>query len=451
MASIDPASMASQLAAAYTQSAQSLLTSQNTAAQRTSSALTTLKSALSAFDSALTALSGSNGLRQFAATFDTSGIGTATASSRAQPGSYSFFVEQIATAHQIVFEDLPAVPVALGGPLAVQLSDGSSFNVDLVAADSNGDGSISQSEIARAINQAEDNKGKVTASVITAGGQTQLLLSAGQTGADHAITLDTSGLAPGALKDALDGGQQLVAAQDAIVWLGGQGGVKLQQSSNTYTSVEGLNITFTRAMSTSEAPVTLSVAADATATAANVRKFVDAYNALEKSLDDLTRSGDPSAGVQSAAFASDTGVRSLRSRLSTIIRESFGGVSLLDLGVRADRSGSLSLDQAKLDKTLAADPEALEKAFGKASLTNNTGVLGAMNQYIDQWLNSSSGQIARRQSSIQIQQKSLAARQTRLDTQYDNFYERYLMQFTQLQALQDQMAQTSTLFSVFTR
>src|SRR6202008_390675 len=118
--------------------------------------LTTLKTALSTFDTALSGLSGSSGLRQFSANFSSS-VATATASSKAQPGTYSFFVEQVASANQIAFEDLPAVPVALGGPLAVQLSDGSSFNVDLVAADTDNDGSISQAEIARAINQAEDN------------------------------------------------------------------------------------------------------------------------------------------------------------------------------------------------------------------------------------------------------------------------------------------------------
>jgi flagellar hook-associated protein 2 len=445
---IDPAMTATQLATAYTQAAQQLLTSQTEAAQRTSSALSTLRTALSTFDSALASLSGSKGLREFSASFDVTGVGTASATSKAQPGTYSFFVEQLATAHQITFADLPAVPVALGGPLTVQLSDGSSFNVNLLAADTDGDGVISQSEIARAINLAEDNKGKVTASLVTVGGQTQLLLTSGQTGADYAITLDTSNLPAGALKNALDNGQELVAAKDAIVWLGGPGGIKLQQSSNTFTAIGGVSITFTRAMSVSEPLATLTVAANNSATADNVRKFVDAYNALKKSLDELTKPGDPSAGTKAAAFASDAGVRSLRSRLSAILRQEFDGLSLLDLGIRADRQGNLSLDTARLEKTLAADPEALEKVFGKATLTTNSGVLGAMNEAVDDWLRSSTGQIARRQESLQLQQKSLAARQARLDAQYESLYQRYLMQFTQLQRLQEQMSQTSSLFSV---
>jgi len=449
MAEFDPVTTASQLASAYIQANQEQLTARTQAAQRTSSALTTLKSALGAFDTAIsgmTSASGGKGLRQFSASVDNSVIATASASSKAQPGIYSFHVEQLASAHQLAFDDLPAVPVAFGGPLTVQLADGSSFNVNLVDADSDGDGSISQSEIARAINQAEGNLGKVTASVMTVGSQSRLLLSAGSTGADQAISLDTSALPAGALKDALDVSQELVAAHDAIVWLGGQGGIQIQQASNTFSAIEGVSVTFTKAMQAGDTPLTLTVAADGSGTAANVRKFVDAYNTLKKELDSLTKVSTDGSG-SSAAFATDAGVRALRNRLNTIIRQDFGGLTLVDLGIKADRSGALSLDGEKLEKTLQSRPEALEEVFGKASLTQRSGVLGALDQYLEDWLKSGSGQIATRTSTLAIMQKRLDERQIRLDAQYNTFYERYLKQFTQLQALQAQMNQTSGLFS----
>jgi len=447
MPDFDPVTTAQQLATAYVQSARAQLAQSKTAAQRTSTGLTTLRSALSAFDSALASLSSStSGLRQFSATLSATGIATATASSRAQAGTYSFHVEQLATAHQIVFEDLPAVPVALGGPLLVQLADGSSFNVNLVAADTDDDGTISQAEIARAINQAEHNGGRVTASVVTVGASTKLLLSAGSTGADNAIALDTSGLPAGALKDAFDAGQELVAARDAIVWLGGQGGVKIQQASNTLTAIEGVNVTFTRAMTADEAPLTLTVAADNAATGDNVKKFVDAYNTLKSALDGLTKVSTE-AGTTSGAFATDAGVRALRSRLSSILREEYGGLTLVDLGIKAARDGTLELDRSKLEKTLASNPTALDDFFGKASLTAPSGLFGALDRYLDAWLKGGSGQIAARQSSLEIQQKRMNERQARLDAQYEQAYARYLQQFTQLQALQEQMNQTSGLFA----
>ncbi|XAH22446.1 flagellar filament capping protein FliD [Xylophilus sp. GW821-FHT01B05] len=449
MADIDPVTQATQMASAYVQPAQSLLTKKTQAAQATSTALTKLQSALRAFDNAVASLSGKKGLAQNTASFTGSSIGTATATSSAQPGSYAFFVEQIAAANQVAFDDLPAVPVALGGPLVVQLADGSSFTVDLNAADSDNNGTISQAEIARAINQANGNQGKVSATVVNAGGQTKLVLTAGETGANSAITLDASGLPDSALKDALSATPStLVQARDARVWFGAQGtGTLMQQASNTFSSVPGVSMTFTQAQASGDAPVTLTVSADKDGTASNVQAFVDAYNALKKVLDDLTKVGDVDAGTSSAAFASDASVRALRSRLNQMVRQDFGGASLFGLGVSADRSGNLSFDKEKLEKRLMTDPDALDKVFGSASVANSSGLLGTLDKYMDAWLDSSTGQIARRQQTVQTQQKALTSRQTRLNEQYDLMYMRYLKQFSQLQTLMAQMEQTSSTLS----
>ncbi|MFO7305758.1 MAG: flagellar filament capping protein FliD [Gammaproteobacteria bacterium] len=447
MTDFDPVLTAQQLAAAYVQSAQAQLNASQKTIERTSTGLSSLRSALSAFDSALASLSSNtNGLRQFSTTVSVPDIANASASSRAQPGTYSFHVEQLATAHQLVFEGLPAVPVAMGGPLVVQLADGSSFIVNLLEADTNNDGTISQAEIARAINQAENNQGKVTASLVTLEGSTKLLLTAGATGEANAISLDTSGLAPGDLKNALDAGEELVAARDAIIWLGGQGGIEIRQSSNTLTAIEGVSITFTRAMAADEAPLTITVSADKSGTADNVQKFVDAYNKLKSALDSLTKVSTD-ASVAPGAFATDAGVRALRNTLTSILRQEFGGLTLVDLGIKATRDGTLSLDRDKLEKTLAANPSALDDFFGKASLTAPSGLLGALDRYLDAWLRTGTGHLASRQASLEIQQKRLNERQARVDAQYEQAYIRYLQQFTQLQALQAQMNQTSGLFA----
>lgn len=449
MAEIDPTSMASQLANLYVASAQKQLTTQSQAAQSTSTALTKLQSALSAFETALGGLaSRGTGVVQRSATLSGAGtaITAAKATAQAAPGSHQLFVEQVATVHQVAFEDLPAVPVALGGPLVVQLGDGTSFSVDLTMADQNSDGTISHAEIARAINTAEDNGGKVVASTVTSGSQTHLVLSAGSSGAAGAFTLDASGLPDGALKTALSGGRQLVAAQDAVVWLGAQGtGIRLQQASNTFTAIEGVTLTLGQPMASGSAPATLTVANDNSATAEKLQGFVTAYNALEKALDELTAYGKD--GAASAVFASDTGVRNLRTRLDNALRLEVGGVRLMDFGIKTSRDGSISLDSAKLDKALAANPDKLDTLFGNTGLTTASGVLGALQTVADSWTDTSNGQIKRRQDSVQVTQKRITQRQDRLELQYENAYQRYLAQFTQLQNLQSQMSETSNLFS----
>src|SRR5690606_12719451 len=239
------------------------------------------QSSLQSFNTALTTLSGKKSMQQSAATFSATTHGSATASASAQAGTYSVFVEQIATAHQIAFEDLPAVPVATGGPITVNLGNGGSFAVNLAAADQDSDGTLSQAEIARAINQASGNGGTVTAGVVTVGGKTQMVLSSTRTGLEGAITLDASALPASDLKTALSGSRELAAAQDAVVWLGPQGtGIELRQASNTFTAIDGVSMTFTQAMAAGATPMTLTVAADESGTQGNVKAFVEAYNTL---------------------------------------------------------------------------------------------------------------------------------------------------------------------------
>ncbi|AKJ30365.1 flagellar filament capping protein FliD [Caldimonas brevitalea] len=446
----NPTTMATQLATAYTQGLQTQLTTQTKKTDAVAAALTKLQSALRTFNTAASGLSGTGkSVMQYAASFSTADIGTATASSTAQPGTHSFYVERLATAHQIAYDNLPTVPVAQGGVLGVQLAGGTSFNVNFATADLDADGNLTPAETARAINQAADNKGQVSAMVVTVGATTQLVLSSTATGAANQITLDTSAMPAGALKTTLAAvPNTLVAAQDAIVWLGAKDtGVKIQQASNTYTSVQGVTMTFKRAMAVGEAPVQLTVTADKTATADKLRGFVDAYNTLQKTLDELTKSADAEKGTEAAVFASDSGVRALRNKLNDLIRQDFGGARLLDFGIKSDRNGALSLDTAKLDKTLAAGTLSLDTLFGSASLTARSGLLGALDTHLDLWTDTTSGQIKRRQDSVQTQQKAARQRQAQLDDQYQRSYDRYLLQFSQLQTLMSQMSQTSGLFT----
>ena len=447
MATIDPTSLANQLAIAYTQPTQSMLDAKQKASQATTAALDKLQSALQAFTSAMSSMSVKKSVLQYSAVFSNTDIGTATTSATAQPGTYSLFVEQLASAHQVSFANLPTVPVGSSGTLTVQQINGSSFTVDFTGADSDNDGTLTQTEIARAINQAAGNEGKVNAMLVTVGGQTQLVLASATTGEGGQISLDTSGLAAGQLKDSLDNGTELTQARDAIVWLGGQGtGIQMKQASNTYTSIQGVSMTFTKAMNMGDPPVTLTVAADDNGTASNVQSFVDAYNALDKALDELTANGGE--GKEKAALASDSGVRALRDKLGTLLRQQIDGLRLLDFGISAGRHGTLSLDQGKLQKKLAAQPDALDTLFGSNNLGASSGILGSLDGYVKTWVNSTNGQIKLRKDSAQKLQSDLATRQTRLDAQFSSAYQRYLRQFTQLQTLQSQMEQNTGMFDL---
>jgi flagellar hook-associated protein 2 len=450
----DPTTTATSLAAAYTESRQTLLKKQVSDATAAASALDKLQSGLDAFDAALAALSptasaGSTGsvLARSATSSDTA-ILTATATSAAAVGSYGLFVEQLASANQRSYGGLGgmATPAAGSGGLVVRLAGGAAIQVDLAAADLDGNGTLTPAEIAMAINSATGNANRVSASVITSGGQPQLLVGATATGAAGAITLDTSGLASGALASALSGGTELVAARDSIVWLGAQGtGTVLTQASNTVDAIPGVTLTLKKAMATGDAPTHLAVAADDGATASRLQTFVDAANSLHALLKGLTDAGDASTGKAAAVFAHDSAVRSLQSRLATTLRQSVGGVTLASYGITADRYGVLSLDAGRLATKLAANPSGLDALLGRTSPA--AGVLGSLHAAVSQWTDGASGQIKRRRDGVTHLQSQLTARQSLLDDQYNSAYARYLAQFTRLQTLQAQMTRTSNLFT----
>ncbi|MDB5999537.1 MAG: fliD, partial [Rhizobacter sp.] len=347
--SFNPTTMAQQLATAYTSGMQTRLDGQVADATATTTALGKLQTALQTFDSALTAMSSKKSVLARSATLSDTSLGTVSASGTALPGNYSFFVEQLASAHQVAYNNVPTVPAAGVGTMNVQLAGGTDFDVNFSAADTNGDGTLSQAEMASAINQAPDNKGTVNASVITVGTTKQLVLSSTATGAGGQITLDTSAMSANPLTTALASGTTLSTGKDAIVWLGAKdSGIPLQQGSNTFNAIDGVSMTFTKVSAPGSAPAMLTVSSDDSTTAANVQAFVDAFNALQKTMGTLTQVGNKDAGTTSAAFASDASVRALNSRLNQLVRQQVGGLGLLDYGVSADRDGNLQLDKAKL-------------------------------------------------------------------------------------------------------
>ncbi len=450
----DPITTAKNLATKEIAAQQAALTAKNTLANNTSTALNNLKSAISTFQLAMSSMTSSKSVLSQSATFPTAGFGSATAGINAAPGTYSFFVEKLAAASQMSYGGLTSVNTADGtGSLKVKIGDGvgdNTLDIDLAAADKDGNGTLTPQEIAAAINGNSKNNSRVTASIVTIGTQAQLVLTSNATGIENAATLDASGVTNVALKGALIAPaniKEVIKAEDATVWLGGKpGGTAITQASNTFTNIQDVKVTFTRAMTAAEAPVTLTVATDSAGTIANVQTFVDAYNKLKSLLDGLASPGDPAKGVAAGIFAHDSGLNALRTSMGNALRLSIGGDSLVSYGITAQRDGSISLNTAKLTTKLATNPTGLDQLFGNNSLSASAGVLGGLDKVLGQWSNITKSQIKQRLEATDSLQKNLNKSMDRLNTQYDNSYKRYLDQFTRLQILQEQMNKNVDMF-----
>jgi len=454
----DPTSTAKAMADKYMDAAQTQLTNQTNTATATAKALSSLGSAISDFQTSLASFAGigKSMLAQSAVVSDTS-VGTASAKSTAPAGTYSLFVQQVATSSQVSYNSL-ADGAALGGKLTINLADEGAgtntahFDVNLDAtADTDHDGKLSVREIAAAINGASGNTGLVSAGVITVGGMPRLVLSSKNTGVANTVSVDGSNATDAGLQAGFAPAARTTvkSAQDAIVWLGDPAdpaATKLQQASNTFTNIDGVAFTATKAQAPGSDPVTLTVGSDSSGTAKNVQAFVDAYNKLKSALDGLVTSGDPANNVAAGAFAHDSGVLALRDRMISLLRPA-GILSLASYGITAARDGSLSLNTSRLQSQLTVNPTGLDTLIGTASTATPTGIAGSLNTYLNQWSNASTGQIKQRTEANTKLQSNLTQRQTDLNTKYDAAYQRYLKQYTDLQALQAKMQQNSSMFT----
>ena len=452
----DPTSTAKAMADKYMDAAQTQLTNQTNTATATAKALSSLGSAISDFQTSLASFAGigKSMLAQSAVVSDTS-VGTASAKSTAPAGTYSLFVQQVATSSQVSYNSL-ADGAALGGKLTINLADEGAgtntahFDVNLDAtADTDHDGKLSVREIAAAINTAGGNTGLVSAGVVTVSGMPRLVLSSKNTGVANTVSVDGSNATDAGLQAGFGARTIVKNAQDAIVWLGDPtdpAATKIQQASNTFTNIDGVSFTATHAQAPGDDPVTLTVGSDDNGTKSNLQAFVDAYNKLKSTLDGLVAPGDPTNNVAAGAFAHDSGILALRDRLVSALRPA-NGLSLASYGVVAARDGTISLDSDRLQAQLAVNPTGLGTLIGNASIAAPTGIAGSLNAYLNKWSNATNGQLKQRTDANTKLQSGLTQRQTDLNTKYDSAYQRYLKQYTDLQALQAKMQQNSSMFT----
>lgn len=445
----DPVNTANSLADKYIMARQQILNAQTAEASATLKGLTELNSAILSFQSSLTTLAGlGKSMYAQAATFSDTSFGSATASATAAGGTYSFFVKKLATASQVSYSGLTESDSK--GTLGIQMGGALAFNVDLNAADTDANGTLSTRELAAAINGASGNTSLVTASIVTTGATSELVLTAKNTGAATAITIDTSSVTgPASIKDANADPlrvRTLVAAQDAEIRVGGESGTPIIQATNTFSNIDGVSMTFTKAHTTGSAPLTITVGADNAGTTANVQAFVDAYNKLKAALNKLTDAGDPSTGAAAGAFAHDGGIRALNSRLVSLLRPATSGDTLASFGIIATKDGTLELRSDRLTRQLALKPTGLDTIIGSASSSSPTGIAGALDTFLKGWSSSTDGQIKKRKEATTDKQDLLGDRQAFLDKQHEAAYNRYLKQFTALASMQGVMTNNVSLF-----
>ncbi|MGC9421855.1 flagellar filament capping protein FliD [Vibrio sp.] len=444
MSSIDPISMATQLATYDVQAFQQRYKTQSDRYQTQLTALGKVESALREFRTAVNEMNNStSGIVKNSATLSQEGFFSSNANANALSGHYQVFIEQVASSHQLATDmpdDLQATSlIPATGTLDFTI-DGKTMSVELASVDRDGDGQATMAELVTTINNHDDNPG-VNATLVRSNGQTHFMLSSTKTGVTNSINVRASGTGQAWFEGAFLNTTEISAPQDAVIWLGAQNtGLKLTNASNQFEGViDGVDITVTKAQSAGESPINLEVGPDNDGTKEQVDKFIETYNNLVSTLDEYGRIGGENK--QRGALANDPTLRSIQSQLTAITRNEFNGMRLSDVGITSSRDGKLSVNNERFKEAQKNNSAGIEAMFnGKDAL------LDRLDNMAEPFLKFSSGLFSSRKEALRSSMDRIADKQTTLERKYDTSYKRYLKQFTQMNTLMTQMNQTMSMF-----
>lgn len=420
-----------------------LLDRKETALQADLSGLGLLSSALADFGNSLTGLKSAKGLIGSKATSSDSALLTASATSSAAPGSYEIEVLSLAKAHKLTSAGYVDGDAQVGTGTLTIIAGESAFAVS-IDADNN-----SLNGLRDAINEAAAGSG-VTASILkvddgSGGSVSKLVLTAVETGTDNAISVvvndddgadnDATGLS--AFSFQAVGTQNMTqsqAASDAQIKLDGE---TVTRSSNTISdSVTGLTLNLVSAQPGTT--LTVAVTRDSAGLKTQISNFVDAYNTLVSTLNDL-QSYDQETGV-AGLLLGDATLRSADRQLRNVLLDS-GFASDLDslaaIGIGFGKNGKLEIDDAELDAALKSSLDSFTTFFaGENGLA--TRLAAIVDDYVD-----SDGSIDARTASIEVSLDRIEDRRDRLDRRLTSLESRLRAQFSAMDILVAELSATS--------
>ncbi len=263
-------------------------------------------------------------------------------------GNYAGSIEivQLASAQSVYSALVPAAtgPIGLGGMTLTVGATSFAINIDAT--------NNSLTGLADAINASGST---IRASIAADNGQVRLVLK-GATGAAQAFTLTADAGADPALQRFAFGGsggmQSAQAAADAQIKVDG---IPYSRTSNSFSDVvPGMAISLKKAVPGQI--VSLGSTRPTEGLRQAVTDFVGVFNQMKASLKDA----QAAAGGTNALRVLD---RQLSAFVNTALTSDPPVNKLTDIGISTGRDGTLSVNTAKLEAALSANPDAVEALF----------------------------------------------------------------------------------------
>lgn len=368
-----------QLVAAERKPTENRLTQKTEQAEALLSAYGKLRSAVTELRLPMRQLSAPDNLKAFSASSSNEAVGVSVDSSKASRGTYNVEVTSLASAQALasndVFDDRDSTSVGQG-TLTLNVGD----KITNITVDSSND---TLQGLANAIN---DSDAGVSAGVIDTGSGFQLVLSADETGTANAVSIsvsgdtggtdtDNQGLSRFAFNSGMDAGaglQQTIAATDAVMKING---VEITRSNNSFENVvDGLTFDITGTGTS-----TIKVEQDLGAVANRVQGFVDKFNSLQSTIDNLA--GFNAEAGRGSLLTGDSTVRGIQNQLRQILTRVVPGLenssvrSLADVGITTNfETGGLEFDRAKFEEQLKSNPDDVTALFAEQGRATDSQV-----------------------------------------------------------------------------
>ncbi|TLJ02691.1 flagellar cap protein [Escherichia sp. E3659] len=462
---IDTASMLDQLKASEQQRLTPYTSLQNSYKAKIS-AWGTLSGLLSTLQKSVKSLGGDafNTLK-----VSTNKAFTATAGTGALADTHEITVKQLASAHKLKTATQTSGDTALGTTtsggtrkITITQKDGKTTEVELK------DDETSLNSIAKAINK---QNGDVSASVQRTDNGYQLVLSSKTTGSDGEMSVKVDG--DQNLADIMDtsaggdpnaGDKMIVvsAAQDAKLSVDG---TDFTRSNNNITDIiDGVTLKLNAVSEADKNDPTklqseqLTLTADTSAIKTNLKDFVKQYNALlsattaaskyvKNDTSGLSDDAVATPSTKSGALMGDSTLRGMVSQIRSTVNGVYGDSgadygALADLGIKIDAAtGQMTLDEDKLDKAIADDPDQIANMFvGHGSNEGMATTLGnIISSYIGTGSDDKTGLIKTTTDGLDSQNKVVQQQIDKTQKLIDAQVERYRIQFQNLDTAMSKM------------
>ena len=220
-------------------------------------------------------------------------------------------------------------------------------------------------------------------------------------------------------------------------------GLTINRSSNSVGDViPGVTINL-KSLTTTPNEV-LVIGNDASGTAANLNKFISAYNDILKVLQAQLQVSEGTD--RGKTLAGDTTLQGLQRNMQTLVIGKVGAGAvrtLADLGVKTGRDGSLSLDTATLDKAMTRDAAAANDLF--SNVTSGMGKI--TDDLAKRYTSSVDGLLATRKSGINDAIKRMDGEIEKMERRIDTRRVTLINQFTAMEKVVSSLKSTGNFMA----